>query len=256
MSDPVQQKLDALTHQVRSLRALMALASVLALAALVVAGFALSRPGAATPAAGAPAATGTAAASPTPVAIGTPADAGPALPGAITLGPTGQGLPVVDVFEDYQCPACASVQTVLGPQVGALVQGGRTEVRFHLMSFLDQMLGNDSSVRAAAGAFCAHEQDRFLAYHDAIWANHPAREGDGWTDEQLLGIAGKAGLDTRTWGACVTSGKYAAQVTSANDGSLEAGVNSTPTFRLNGTKLDLQSVVDAGGLGAVVDSTR
>ena len=254
MSDPVQQKLDALAAQVRSLRALMALASVLALAALVVAGFALSRPGATAPAAAAPAAT--ASASPTPVVIGTPADAGAAIPGAIVLGPTGQGLPVVDVFEDYQCPACASVQTVLGPQVDALVQGGRTEVRFHLMSFLDQMLGNDSSVRAAAGAFCAHDQDRFLAWHNALWANHPAAEGDGWTDAQLEAIAGKAGLDAKAWGACVASGKSAGRVADANEGALAAGVNSTPTFRLNGTRLDLQSVVNAGGLETVVDSAR
>lgn len=255
MTDPLQQKLDALASQVRSLRALMALAAVLALAALVLSGIALTRPGT-TPASAPAAAPPAASASGTPVAIGTPADAGPTIAGAITLGPAGQGLPVVDVFEDYQCPACASVQTVLGPQVDALVQGGRTEVRFHLMSFLDQMLRNDSSVRAAAGAFCAHEQDRFLAWHNAVWANHPAREGDGWTDAQLRDIADGAGLDVDAWGDCVASGTYADEVKAANDGSLEAGVNSTPTFRLNGTKLDLQSVVDAGGLGAVVDSTR
>lgn len=182
-----------------------------------------------------------------------PADAGEAPSGTIILGTAGKGLPVLDIYEDFQCPACAQVERVFGTQVDELVASGRVEVRYHMMSFLDEMLKNDSSVRAANGGFCAHDQGRFLAWHDVLFANHPANEGDGWTDGQLRALADKAGLDTASWSACVASGRFASAVSAANELSLQGGVNSTPTYMLNGAKLNLNSVA-ATGLAKYVEA--
>ncbi len=254
-----------LERRLGSVRALAGASAALALVAVALAAFALARPGLA-PAATTPpvqATTTAATTAPTPTALqmiktGTPADAGAAPRGAIVLGTPGQGLPVLDIYEDFQCPACTSVEKIFGPQVDALLADGRIEVRYHMMSFLDQMLRNDSSVRAAAGGFCAHDQGKFAAWHGTLFApaNHPATEGDGWTDAQLATLAKTAGLDVAAWSTCVASGKHAQNVTDANDLSLAAGVNATPTFKLNGTKLDLQKVSNLGGLVRVVDANR
>lgn len=249
----------ALTAQVRRLQVLVGVSTAASLVALVLGGYALlgrgtsavsSQPVA--PAASQPAP----AASQTTVARPKPADAGTAPAGTIALGAVNQGKPVLDVYEDFQCPACKVAEDHFGPEVKQLVASGDVEVRYHMMSFLDQALRNDSSVRAANGGFCAHDQGKFLAYHDLLFANHPAKEGDGWTDAQLADLAGRAGVDGAAWQACVASGKHVDAVKQANDTSLAAGVNSTPTYRINGAKADLQGVANAGGLKAVIDSLR
>lgn len=264
-----QDAVARLERQVRSLRALAFGGLALGLVAVGLSAFSLAR----TPQAGI---AGTAVVSPAAVqpatttvqaapaastpaqTIGKPADAGAAPSGTIVLGAAGQGFPVLDIYEDFQCPACESVEQRLGPDVDQLVAGGKTEVRYHMMSFLDANLHNDSSVRAANGGFCAHEQGKFGVWHDTLFApeNRPPNEGDGWTDAQLAGFAGKSGLDVAAWTNCVASKKHAAQVTDANQLSLKSGVNATPTYKLNGTKLGLQGVVDAGGLVAFVDKYR
>jgi protein-disulfide isomerase len=164
---------------------------------------------------------------------------------------------VVDIYEDFQCPACASVERAFGPQVDELITSGKAEVRYHVMSFLDQNLRNDSSVRAANGGFCAHEQGKFAAWHDTLFAdaNRPPEEGDGWTDAQLTAFAGQTGVDMAAWGTCVQSGRTSALITAANDLSLSTGVNATPTFKLNGTQLNLNAVAAAGGLVKLVEAS-
>nr|NLI50119.1 thioredoxin domain-containing protein [Propionibacterium sp.] len=248
--------IERLERRLGVVRALAAVAAALGLVAVALAAFALARP---TPVAPQPTASATATVAPTTLQMirtGKPADAGVAPSGAIVLGAPGKGYPVLDIYEDFQCPACASVERTFGPQVDALLADGRIEVRYHMMSFLDGMLRNDSSVRAAAGGFCAHEQGKFAAWHGTLFANHPQTEGDGWTDAQLADFAKAAGLDVTAWSSCVASNKYAQQVTDANELSLAGGVNATPTYKLNGTKLDLQKVVNLGGLGKVVDANR
>ena len=249
-----------LAAEVQRLRAVVLFSAVVSIAALVVSGLAwLGRGGAVTAPPG-PAVTTAPAASGSPAASATtkprPADAGEAPPGTIVLGAAGRGLPVLDIYEDFQCPACAQVESHFGEEVHQLVASEDVEVRFHMMSFLDAMLRNDSSVRAAAGGFCAHEQGKFLAWHDTLFANHPATEGDGWTDAQLGVLAGTSGLDVTAWQQCVASGRFATAVAQANDLSLAAGVNSTPTYKLNGARVDLNAAASAGGLKVVIDSVR
>ena len=239
--DPVREELGRLRAEARSARAVAYGGVALALVATALAAFSLAR----TPQApaGSPAST--------------PALTVAAAPlGTIVLGAPGQGRPVIDIYEDFQCPACASVESYVSDDVDALVASKTVEVRYHVMSFLDAMLNNDSSVRAAHGGFCAHEQGKFLAWHDTLFSpdHHPKNEGDGWTDAQLRTLAGTAGLDVAAWSTCTASGKYAAQVRAANDLSLQGGVNSTPTFLLNGAAINLNAAVQSGGLKAYVEA--
>ncbi len=258
--DPQTDAVARLSKQVRSLRRLAFGGVALGLLATALAAFGLARtPQVASPAATVTAPAATPASTPTPstVTIGQPADAGAAPQGTIVLGAPGQNRPVLDIYEDFQCPACASAERTFGPQVDELVATGKAEVRYHVMSFLDHNLGNDSSTRAANGGFCAHEQGKFEAWHDTLFVtkNRPATEGDGWTDAQLTAFAGQAGLDMTAWGSCVQSGRTSDLITAANDLSLKAGVTGTPTFKLNGTTLNLNSVASAGGLVKLVEAS-
>ena len=47
---------------------------------------------------------------------------------------------------------------------------------------LDDNLRNDSSTRAGNAAFCAADDGKFQEFHNQLFANQPATEGDGFSD--------------------------------------------------------------------------
>lgn len=259
----MSKTIDELAREVKRLRLVTVIVALVAVLALVLAGWALGKQ---------PVGGGSAAPvktvtpedptieeapepQPTQAPIGKPADAGAVHEGTIVLGASGKGKPVVDVYEDYKCPACAQVNQFMGPQVDEVVRSGEVEVRFHPMSFLDRGEDRGGSWRAAKGAFCANEQGRFMEYHSAIWPNQQALGEHGWTLEILEDFVGQVGLDAKKWSACMADSKFDSAATQANEIALQS-VQSTPTFKLNGTKLELDHVMAAGGLMAVIEANR
>ena len=159
---------------------------------------------------------------------------GNALPTGVTALGTGypafqdvtaaSGAPVVDLYEDFQCPACAAFEAALG---------------------LDDNLTNDSSTRAGNAAFCASDAGKFQEFHNLVYANQPVNEGDGFTDEQLKGFAESAGVSgaaMTTWQSCYDADKYVDYVNSVESASFEDGVRGTPTVRIDGKDVELKSI--------------
>jgi protein-disulfide isomerase len=155
------------------------------------------------------------------------------------------GAPTVDVFEDFQCPACAQFESILGPTLQDLGATGKAKVVYHVKNFLDDNLGNDSSTRAGNAAFCAADAGKFQEFHNQVFANQPAQEGDGFTDATLKGFAqavGISGAALTTWQQCLDAGKYVDYVNSVEKQSFADGVRGTPTIRINGSDVELQSI--------------
>ena len=155
------------------------------------------------------------------------------------------GAPTVDVYLDYQCPACASFEGALGPTMNALATEGKMKLVYHVKNFLDDNLQNDSSTRAGNAAFCAADAGRFEEYHEQVFPNQPAREGDGFTDAQLAGLAESAGISGEaltTWQSCYDAGRYDDYVDSVEQQSFEDGVRGTPTVRINGEIVELATI--------------
>ncbi len=194
----------------------------------------------------------------------------PAEPGkAVPTGATGFGgplvvnrgapanVPTLEVFEDPQCPICKQFEAAYGPTIAAMVKAGQVKHVVHTMSFLDLNLRNDSSKRAANAAFCSADQGRFPEYMQAVYAGQPATEGQGWTDDQLAGFAtavGITGSALDTWKSCLAAGTYAAHVAALEANAEKAGVNSTPTVKLNGQKVT--NVTPEGLVAAVKAATK
>ena len=90
------------------------------------------------------------------------------------------------------------MEEATGDAVRAMVAAGAVEVRYHMLSFLDGRLGNDSSQRSANAFACSAVTGTQGPYHDTVYANQPAEEGVGYTDDQLrqfgrdVGITGDA----------------------------------------------------------------
>ena len=76
----------------------------------------------------------------------------------------------------------------LGSTFQEQAQAGKIKLVYHVKNFLDDNLRNDSSTRAANAAFCASDAGKFREFHNTIFPNQPANEGDGYTDAQLKGL--------------------------------------------------------------------
>lgn len=87
---------------------------------------------------------------------------------------------------------------------------------------------------AANFSHCANEQGKFLEMHGAIMANQANWVSQADPKEAFLGYARQLGLDTTTLSACASSGKYNASIDNDANAATSVGINSTPTFVING----------------------
>jgi protein-disulfide isomerase len=166
--------------------------------------------------------------------------------------------PTIDLYEDFQCPTCHQLEKAMGPQFASLAQAGQIKLVVHTLSFLDDNLKNDSSSRAANAAGCAADAGKFLEYHRAVFDGFPAQEGTGYTDAQLTEFAKTAGITgsaLTTWQRCTTSGQHSQYVTDVQTASGKAGVNSTPTVKLNGKDITSTLTTPAALVAAVKAAT-
>jgi protein-disulfide isomerase len=89
------------------------------------------------------------------------------------------------------------------------------------------------SVNAAVAARAAQAQDRFWEYHDLLYDS----QFSGYSDENLIALAERAGLDTQRFERDYENARYEPLVRADFHKGLNAGVNGTPTFFVNGKML-------------------
>ena len=163
--------------------------------------------------------------------------------------------PVLDIWEDFQCPNCGGFEAANKSKIEDLISSGKAKVVYHTWNFLDR--GNtgqnaESSSRAAIAAGCAWDQGKFLQFHDQVFANQPANEGDGWSDAQLETFAKNAGVpDMPTFNQCLASQKYKGFLTQVNAQADKQQVTGTPSFLVNGHLLNYSNAYSTGGWAAV-----
>jgi len=89
---------------------------------------------------------------------------------------------------------------------------------------------SQDSVTAALAAECAADQDRFWEYHDALFGqvNVP------FSGVNLKRIAGDIGLAQDAFNACLDERRRVAKVARDVDAARALGINSTPSFVING----------------------
>jgi protein-disulfide isomerase len=140
-------------------------------------------------------------------------------------------------FADFGCRYCASFTADAYPELAAeFVKSGK--VRWIEVPFALGMFPNgDAAARAAA---CAAEQGRgqFVKMHDRLFAEQGA-----WLDLSdptplFRSYAQAAGLDLARYAACYTSDATEARVRAADDLADRMGVRATPTFFINGRRLE------------------
>ncbi len=170
------------------------------------------------------------------------------------------GAPTVELFFDYQCPVCKQFETAFGGPLTSLAASGDIQLNYRTMTFLDNNLNNDASLRAGVAATCADTVGKYSDYHNAIYANQPQSEGAGYADtvlrETIPGTVGITGDALTTFQSCYDKQATKAFVTTSNDlGSQDMlAVNksvSTPTVHVNGKDLAVNDIAQLAASGTV-----
>ena len=86
---------------------------------------------------------------------------------------------------------------------------------------------------AALAARAAQEQGKFWEYHDLLYEN----QSGGFSDERLVELARRAGLDVERFKADLASGRYEGVVARDFQEGQREGISGTPTFVINGKVL-------------------
>jgi len=144
------------------------------------------------------------------------------LRGAYSLGPVDAAVTVIE-FSDYLCPACRKAHEA----TGKVKEIYKDRIRWVFKDFPLAM--HKWAEKAAEAARCAGEQGKFWEYQDVLFGSKeeldPAR---------LKRYAGELGLQADRFGECLDSGKYKSAVEADIETARKAGINSTPTFVIDG----------------------
>jgi protein-disulfide isomerase len=141
----------------------------------------------------------------------------------------------VEVWSDFQCPACGLWARQVEPDlVDEYVKAGTVRLLYRDFAFLDGGNPSGESQQAAAAARCAGDQGTFWPYHDYLYENQDGENKGAFSRERLDEIATAVGLDMAAFGSCM-SGSAATDAVKAETGQgRQAGVGSTPTLAING----------------------
>ncbi|MCI0477574.1 MAG: DsbA family protein [Anaerolineales bacterium] len=88
---------------------------------------------------------------------------------------------------------------------------------------------------AAEASECAAEQGRFWEYHDRLFTSQGS--AGAFSKENLKKFAADLRLDTTKFNTCLDSGKFASLVDKETTNLQSLGVESTPSFLINGQPL-------------------
>ena len=140
---------------------------------------------------------------------------------------------VMEVFEDFQCPACRLYTEQVEPQIlESYVKTGSVYLIYRHYPFI-----GPESQSAANASMCALEQERFWDYHDILFANQTGENIGAFTDKRLEAFAETLGLDMTQFNACFKENRYESEI---NDDFVRGqgyNVSGTPSVIIDGRLL-------------------
>ncbi len=134
-------------------------------------------------------------------------------------------------FGDYQCPACGQAY----PVTKKVIDSYAGKINFVFRNF--PLSQHQNSMIAAQAAEAAASQGKFWEMNNKLYETQ-----DAWSNlnpiDLFVSYAKELGLDTEKFKNDVLANKFSEVINQdLADGTL-AGVNATPTFYINGVKLE------------------
>lgn len=153
---------------------------------------------------------------------------------------------VVEYWADYQCPYCAAFAQQRLPDLFPLIADGTVAVEHRDFAFL-----GPESIDAAIAVRCAGGEGRYWPMHDAVYAAQDGENRGAFSRERLVAIGESVGIDASTLQACFDDHALLVDVLDDTAAAARAGVQSTPTVDVNGTRFT--GVPQPGEMEAAID---
>lgn len=153
-------------------------------------------------------------------------------------------------YGNFQCNACASYYPITKKIVEEYKDNIKFIHRYRTLSYYP----NGKAAQGTAEA--AGLQGKFWEMHDLLYGSHDALlnlSGDKRTNF-LEGLAKQIGIDTKKFLNDLESESINKKMAFDNVVADKAGVNATPMFFLNGTKVEGEVVADAAKFEAAINA--
>ncbi len=143
-------------------------------------------------------------------------------------------------FSDFQCPACGAYYPILKK----LTEEYGDRITFIYRHFPLRRIHRNADASAAA-AEAAGLQGKFWEMHNMIFDNQKSWSEERNPDDIFAGYANAIGLDKERFLADYESEAVADRIDADYEDGLALRVNSTPTFFVNGVKIQNPRGYDA-----------
>ncbi|MFZ1755374.1 MAG: thioredoxin domain-containing protein [Caldilineaceae bacterium] len=155
---------------------------------------------------------------------------------------------VLQGWEDFPCPACASWnQTVKPKLLEDYIKTGKARLEYHYFPLSQHEPGASISAQAAE---CAADQGAFWPMHDKLFAGQNSGAA-AFTAERAITYAEDLGLDSRTFTQCLTGQEHFDAVQASLSQAMSLSLNSTPSLLINDVKME--NPMDYAAISAEID---
>ncbi len=162
----------------------------------------------------------------------------------------GSGKHVVEIFADFQCPACISFAKNIGPIFEWYAEKWQLKIIYRQFP-LTQIHKN--AYRDALAALCAADQGKYMDYKKALYAFEETKAWATVTDNDRVNTAKGAGLDGVALQSCLEAEVFKSQVDADMTYGESLKILWTPTVILDGRTLDFGVFQDVDMLVKFLD---
>ena len=134
-------------------------------------------------------------------------------------------------FADFQCPACARTQ----PVINQLFAEYKKDVTFIYRHF--PLPQHKNAILAAKAAEAAGEQGKFFEMADLLYSQQDRWSENSKAKDVFIDLASDLGIDTKRFENDLENNDYEKIIQADKSDGLKFGVNSTPTFFVNGQRM-------------------
>jgi len=146
---------------------------------------------------------------------------------------------VVQLWEDFLCPACQTFSLTVKPQIVAeYVKDGRVRLEFNHFPLQQHAPG---AFMTALATECAADQNLFWPYHDKAFQVISVEQQRGATFEKLTEFARIVGLDANEFQACMTAQRHQPAISASLAQAGQLGLRFTPSVIVDGQLLENSS---------------
>jgi protein-disulfide isomerase len=179
--------------------------------------------------------------------------------GSVVMAKPGVEKPVLEIYEDYQCPACQGFEQTSSATVKNMAAAGQVKVVYHPINIFTAEPAHNNTMRASAAARCVPDGRQWMAFHDRLFKEQPSESASGFAIDDLVKWGKEAGVTDPGFESCVKSQKHLQAQTDYSKKVLDSGVitQGTPTLRLDGKELDNKVAFSPAALRqAILDAAK